>query len=78
MLTREAVKLIDPRTRLQCDLNVNEQFGLHNSRLLRVCVVCTASCSYLAADAHARRTSTSPRTRGRSSPPLSGGPRRVD
>jgi hypothetical protein len=30
-----AVKLTDPKTKIQCDININDQFGVRNSRLLK-------------------------------------------
>jgi hypothetical protein len=33
--THSPVKLTDPITRLQCDVNINDQFGVRNSALLR-------------------------------------------
>lgn len=31
-----SVKFTDPRWDIQCDINTNEQFGIRNSRLLKV------------------------------------------
>jgi DNA polymerase sigma len=32
------VKLTDPETQIQCDINVNNQFGLRNSKLVKAYV----------------------------------------